>query len=71
MKMKIHTIFIIKGNKKMELTTEQINSILKSHGIDFSICGSFYIIKEDGEIVEQFFSKKINTVQKIRNWLGY
>jgi len=69
--MKIHTIFIIKGNKKMKLSIEQINSILKSHGIDFSICGSFYIIKEDGEIVEQFFSKKINTVQKIRNWLGY
>ena len=55
----------------MKLAIEQINNILKSHGIDFSICGSFYIIKEDGEIVEQFFSKKINTVQKIKNWLGY
>ena len=55
----------------MELSTEQINNILKSHGIDFSVCGGFYIIKEDNEIVEQFFSKKINTVQKIKNRLGY
>ena len=42
----------------MELSTEQINNILKSHGIDFSVCGGFYIIKEDDEIVEHLRTTK-------------
>lgn len=56
-------------NKKLEL--EEIDLILKNHGIDFFRCGGHYWIKEDGQTVEQFFQKRINSIEKIRNWLGY
>ena len=53
------------------LQIDQINIILKNHGINFCFNNGFYSIIENSEVVEIVKYKNINSISKIRKFLNY
>lgn len=56
-----------------KLTLQQIKNILTNHGIKYTSHNKYLLIYDvnNGYDTEKVFIKNINTVNKIRSFLGY